>query len=205
LSQTLGLILKRVLDIFISIFALIFLTPIIVLITFLIWIESGLPVLFIQDRVGKNGEIFSCLKFRTMIQGSGESGLGIMVAENDSRITRVGRFLRRWSMDEIPQLINVLRGEMSIIGPRPVLPFQAEEYSDHERRRLEMPPGMAGYAWIHGRRSLPWSERIELDIWYIEHWSLRLDIKIFLKAVKAIFLKEGMNVTPEQRITGNEE
>jgi len=179
-------------DIISSIAALVILAPLYVFIALAIKLDDGGPVLYVQDRVGKDGRIFRCYKFRTMMVGAENKGLGLEVAKDDPRITRVGRFLRHWTMDEIPQLFNVLKGDMSIVGPRPTVPSQVARYTPWQRRRLEVKPGMAGWAWIHGRNSIPWQERIELDIWYVDHWSLRLDFRILLKAFLMLFRREGL-------------
>jgi lipopolysaccharide/colanic/teichoic acid biosynthesis glycosyltransferase len=141
------------------------------------------PILFRQERVGRDGEIFEVLKLRTMIVDAHTQGAGFAVDKGDSRITRIGSFLRRTSIDEIPQLWNVLRGEMSLVGPRPTLSYQVEQYTDHQRRRLTVPPGLTGWAQVNGRASLSWPERIELDVWYVEHRSFALDLRILVRTV----------------------
>lgn len=183
---------KRAFDVALSVAALIALTPLIVAIAIAVKIEDRGPVLFVQDRVGLRGRLFRCLKFRTMVVGAESKGSGIEVETNDARITRVGGVLRRWTLDEIPQLVNVLRGEMSIVGPRPTVASQVAAYSDEQRRRLEARPGMSGWAWIHGRNAIPWEDRIELDIWYVDHWSMRLDLEILLKAAWMLIRREGV-------------
>jgi lipopolysaccharide/colanic/teichoic acid biosynthesis glycosyltransferase len=150
-------------------------------------LEDGGPVLYRQTRVGEEGRDFELLKLRTMVVGAEAFGAGMAVDKGDARITRTGRVLRRLSLDELPQLWNVLRGEMSVIGPRPTLRYQAERYTDHQRRRLEVKPGITGWAQVHGRAALPWTERIELDVWYVEHRSLRLDLRILAKTPLALF------------------
>jgi len=150
-------------------------------------LEDGGPVLYRQTRVGKDGGDFELLKLRTMIVGAEQQGAGFAVDRGDSRITRVGRLLRRTSLDELPQLLNVVRGEMSLIGPRPTLRYQVERYSDHQRRRLDVLPGITGWAQIHGRASLAWAERIELDVWYVEHRSPLTDLLILLRTPLALF------------------
>jgi lipopolysaccharide/colanic/teichoic acid biosynthesis glycosyltransferase len=150
-------------------------------------LEDGGPVLYRQVRVGKDGEDFELLKLRTMVVGAEKKGAGFAVDAGDSRITRVGRLLRRTSVDELPQLWNVLRGEMSLIGPRPTLRYQVDQYTDHQRRRLDVRPGLTGWAQVNGRATLPWAERIELDIWYVEHRSALVDLKILLKTPLALF------------------
>jgi lipopolysaccharide/colanic/teichoic acid biosynthesis glycosyltransferase len=148
---------------------------------------DGGPVLFKQTRVGKDGRDFELMKLRTMVVDAEKQGAGYAVNKGDSRITRVGRFLRRTSLDELPQLWNVVRGDMSLIGPRPTLRYQVERYSDRQRRRLEVLPGITGWAQIHGRASLSWDERIELDVWYVDHRSLRTDLLILLRTPLALF------------------
>jgi lipopolysaccharide/colanic/teichoic acid biosynthesis glycosyltransferase len=144
------------------------------------------PVLYRQRRVGRHGEEFELLKLRTMVVGAEQQGAGWAVDAGDPRITRVGRVLRRLSIDELPQLWNVVRGEMSLVGPRPTLRYQVEQYTDRQRRRLEVRPGITGWAQVHGRASLPWDERIELDVWYVEHRSALLDAKILAKTPRAL-------------------
>src|SRR5207302_5153828 len=136
---------------------------------------------------GKNGTDFELLKLRTMVVGAEQLGAGFAVNEGDPRITRVGRVLRRLSLDELPQLWNVLRGDMSLIGPRPTLRYQVEQYTPRQRRRLDVKPGLTGWAQVNGRTKLPWDERIELDVWYVEHRSPRVDVKILLRTPLALF------------------
>jgi lipopolysaccharide/colanic/teichoic acid biosynthesis glycosyltransferase len=150
-------------------------------------LEDRGPVLYRQRRVGRRGEEFELLKLRTMVVGAETQGAGWAVNRGDPRITGVGRLLRRLSLDEAPQLWNVVRGEMSLIGPRPTLAYQVERYTDRQRRRLEVKPGITGWAQIHGRARLPWDERIELDVWYVEHRSPWLDLKILLRTPLALF------------------
>lgn len=150
-------------------------------------LEDGGPVLFRQTRVGKDGRDFELLKLRTMVVDAERKGAGYAVDVGDPRITRVGRLLRRTSIDELPQLWNVLRGEMSVIGPRPTLRYQVEQYTERQRRRLAVRPGLTGWAQIHGRATLPWDERIELDVWYVEHRSARVDLRILLRTPLALF------------------
>jgi len=150
-------------------------------------LEDGGPVLYRQVRVGKDGEDFELLKLRTMVVGAEKKGAGFAVDAGDSRITRVGRLLRKTSVDELPQLWNVLRGEMSLIGPRPTLRYQVDTYTARQRRRLDVRPGLTGWAQVNGRATLPWAERIELDVWYVEHRSPQLDLKILLKTPLALF------------------
>jgi lipopolysaccharide/colanic/teichoic acid biosynthesis glycosyltransferase len=150
-------------------------------------LTDGGPVLYRQQRVGKEGAGFELLKLRTMVAGAESQGAGPAVDRGDPRITRVGRVLRRLSIDELPQLWNVIRGDMSVIGPRPTLAYQVERYTPRQRRRLEVKPGVTGWAQIHGRARLPWDERIELDIWYVEHRSPLVDLKILACTPLALF------------------
>jgi lipopolysaccharide/colanic/teichoic acid biosynthesis glycosyltransferase len=150
-------------------------------------LDDGGPVVYRQRRVGKDGEEFELLKLRTMVVGAEQQGAGWAVNRGDPRITRVGRALRRLSLDELPQLWNVVRGEMSLIGPRPTLAYQVEQYSPRQRRRLDVRPGITGWAQVQGRASLPWEERIELDVWYVEHRSPWLDAKILARTPLALF------------------
>ncbi|HET8593517.1 MAG TPA: sugar transferase, partial [Solirubrobacterales bacterium] len=161
--------------------------PLLLIAAIAIRLESAGPVLYRQLRVGKDGVVFELFKLRTMRQGADPVGVGTAVTADDPRVTRVGRLLRRFSFDEVPNLINVLRGEMGIVGPRATLPAQVELYTDRQRRRLELRPGVTGWAQIHGRAGIPWEERIELDVWYVEHRSLRLDLRILARTPKALF------------------
>jgi lipopolysaccharide/colanic/teichoic acid biosynthesis glycosyltransferase len=171
---------------------LVVLLPVFTIIGILIKLDSKGPVFFIQKRAGKDGKIFQTYKLRTMVDNAEKVGLGYEIAKDDNRITRVGKHLR-WGIDELPQLINVFRGEMSLVGPRPALPHQVERYSKKEKRRLEIKPGITGWALINGRNKLSWPERIKLDIWYINHWSIWLDLKILLKTIwVVIFSREGV-------------
>ena len=149
-------------------------------------LDDGGPVLYRQRRVGLDGEEFELVKLRTMEVGAERKGAGFAVNEGDPRITRAGRMLRRLSLDELPQLWNVVRGDMSVIGPRPTLRYQVDRYTDRQRRRLEVRPGITGWAQIHGRATLPWPERIELDVWYVEHRSPRVDLRILLRTPLAL-------------------
>jgi lipopolysaccharide/colanic/teichoic acid biosynthesis glycosyltransferase len=162
-------------------------SPVLGLAALALKLEDGGPVLYRQGRVGRDGVDFDLLKLRTMVVGAETMGAGFAVNEGDPRITRVGRLLRRLSVDELPQLWNVVRGEMSLVGPRPTLRYQVDQYTPRQRRRLEVRPGITGWAQIHGRARLPWSERIELDVWYVEHRSALLDLKILLQTPLALF------------------
>ena len=188
MSRTAKLAFKRVLDVFISFVSLVPLAIPFAIIAVAIKLDSEGPVFFRQERVGKDGKLFKPWKFRTMVEGAVNKGLRYNVAEDDPRITRVGRFLREWSLDELPQLMNVLKGEVSIVGPRPTLKYQVDRYNDFQRRRLLAKPGITGWAVIHGRNLLSWEERITYDVWYVDHWSLGLDLWIMLKTLWIVLI-----------------
>ncbi len=192
MSHPLQLALKRLFDILVAGAGLIISAPLVALVALVIKLDDRGPVLFIQERVGQEGRPFRCLKFRTMITGAQALGRGLEVSKDDERITRAGRFLRTTSLDELPQLWNVLVGDMSLVGPRPTVASQVARYTPRQRRRLAAKPGLAGWAWIHGRNRLPWSERIELDLWYIDHYSFLLDLYILVKTAGLILRREGI-------------
>jgi len=178
---------RRAFDVFGATTGLVLTSPLLLLAAVAVKLEDRGPVLYRQLRVGKDGSDFELLKLRTMVVGAESKGAGMAVDKGDARITRTGRVLRRLSLDELPQLWNVVRGEMSVIGPRPTLRYQVERYTDRQRRRLEVKPGITGWAQVHGRAALPWTERIELDVWYVEHRSPRLDLRILAKTPLALF------------------
>ncbi len=184
--------IRRAIDVVLSAGGLALCAPVLLAASIAIRLESPGPAIYRQRRVGKDGRPFDMLKLRTMVQGAEHIGAGLAVNENDSRITRVGALLRRTSLDELPNLVNVLRGEMSLIGPRPTIPIQVQQYTPRQRRRLEVKPGITGWAQVNGRASLPWSERIELDLHYIEHRSLTLDMQIALRTLRLVFAGEGL-------------
>lgn len=184
--------IKRIFDFFVSLIALILLFPLFLIISILIKLDTKGPVFFIHERIGQNGKPFFPIKFRTMKEGAIKEGLGYNVAENDPRITRVGKFLRKYGLDELPQLINVLKGEMSLVGPRPTFRYQVEKYDDFQKQRLLVKPGITGWAQIHGRNILSWEERIKYDVWYVKNWSLWLDFKILIKTIPLLFSKKGV-------------
>ncbi len=184
--------IRRAIDIAAGGLALVFAAPLIALAMVAIRVESRGHPLYKQRRVGKDGREFDVLKLRTMVDGAEHIGAGLAVNENDSRVTRVGAVLRRTSLDELPNLLNVVRGDMSLIGPRPTIPVQVVQYTPHQRGRLAIRPGITGWAQIHGRASLPWSERIELDLYYIAHRSLALDLRILWRTVAIVFGGSGL-------------
>lgn len=184
---------QRTLDRFASALALLFLAPFLALICLAIKLDSPGPVFFRQERVGKDGKPFIIWKFRTMADGAVNRGLGVTVSQHDDRITRTGRILRDLSLDELPQLINVFVGDMSLVGPRPTLRYQVERYTEEQRRRLDVNPGITSWAGVNGRNSLSWEERIALDLWYVRNKSLWLDLKIMVKTVRVAFItREGI-------------
>jgi lipopolysaccharide/colanic/teichoic acid biosynthesis glycosyltransferase len=178
---------NRAADVAIAGTALALASPVLALAALAVKLEGRGPVFFRQMRVGKDGTDFELLKLRTMVVGAESIGAGYAVDAGDTRITRAGRVLRRLSLDELPQLWNVIRGDMSVIGPRPTLRYQVERYDERQRHRLDVKPGITGWAQVHGRATLPWAERIELDVWYVEHRSPLLDLKILLKTPFALF------------------
>jgi lipopolysaccharide/colanic/teichoic acid biosynthesis glycosyltransferase len=183
---------KRALDLLIAVPAVIVSAPLVLWFCVLVRLESHGSPIFTQERAGLGGRPFAIFKLRTMVTGAEHIGAGLAVLPGDSRITRNGAFLRRYSLDELPNLWNVLRGEMSIVGPRPTLMGQVELYTERQRERLLVPPGISGWAQVNGRASLPWSERIELDIWYVEHRSLWLDLRILAKTARMVLGGHGL-------------
>jgi lipopolysaccharide/colanic/teichoic acid biosynthesis glycosyltransferase len=178
---------RRVFDVAGASFLLLLTAPLLALAALAVKLEDLGPVLYRQLRVGKDGEDFELLKLRTMVVGAEKLGAGFAVDEGDPRITRAGRILRRLSLDELPQLWNIVRGDMSLIGPRPTLRYQVDRYTPRQRRRLEVKPGITGWAQVNGRAALPWDDRIELDVWYVEHRSPSLDLKILARTPFALF------------------
>jgi lipopolysaccharide/colanic/teichoic acid biosynthesis glycosyltransferase len=183
---------RRLFDIVAAAIGLVLSAPVMAIAALAIRLESPGHVIYRQLRVGRDGDEFDMLKLRTMVHGAEGIGAGMAVNEGDPRITRVGAFLRRTSIDELPNLVNVLRGEMSIIGPRPTIPVQVAQYTERQRGRLSIKPGLTGWAQVQGRASLPWSERIELDLWYIEHRSWRLDLHILRRTVEVLVRGSGL-------------
>jgi len=183
---------KRALDVVVASALLAVSAPALTLAALLIRLETHGHPIYRQRRVGRHGEPFELYKLRTMISGAETMGAGLAINEGDSRITRLGAVLRRTSMDELPNLVNVLRGEMSIVGPRPTVQVQVDRYTERQRGRLDVLPGLTGWAQVQGRASLPWSERIELDLWYVEHVSLALDLRILWQTVRMVLGGHGL-------------
>jgi lipopolysaccharide/colanic/teichoic acid biosynthesis glycosyltransferase len=184
--------IERALDLALALVGSLLSAPFVALLAVVIRLESPGHPFYRQTRAGKDGRPFAIYKLRTMVSGAEFVGAGLAIQEGDARITRAGRLLRRYSLDELPNLYNVLRGEMSIVGPRPTLPAQVEQYTDRQRGRLAVKPGITGWAQINGRASLPWSERIELDLWYVQHRSLALDLRIVFKTLGMVLSGHGL-------------
>jgi lipopolysaccharide/colanic/teichoic acid biosynthesis glycosyltransferase len=184
--------MTRALDIVLAALMLVLAAPLILLAAVAIRLESRGPAVFRQRRVGLHGRPLDLWKLRTMVSGAEAMGAGIYVLEGDPRITRTGRLLRRYSLDELPNLVNVLRGEMAIVGPRPTVQEQVDRYTERQRRRLEVKPGITGWAQVNGRASLPWPERIELDVWYVDNRSLALDVRILLRTARLLLTGRGL-------------
>jgi lipopolysaccharide/colanic/teichoic acid biosynthesis glycosyltransferase len=184
-------VIRRAVDVVVSLAALAASSPVIALAALAVRLETPGHPIYRQRRVGKDGREFDVLKLRTMVAGAEHLGAGLAVNEGDARITRVGAVLRRTSIDELPNLVNVLRGDMSLIGPRPTVPVQVAQYTPRQLGRLAVKPGLTGWAQVNGRNALPWSQRIELDLHYIEHRSLRLDLEILRRTAGALLKQEG--------------
>lgn len=188
---------KRFLDVTASFLGLILLSPLMLAVSILIKIDSRGPVIFRQKRIGRNGKVFEIYKFRSMCVGAEKTGSGVYSGKGDARVTRIGKILRATSIDELPQLLNILKGEMSFVGPRPPLtyhPWKYEEYTDFQKRMFEVRPGITGWAQVNGRKDVEWHKRIELNVWYVDHMSLLLDIKImFMTAFKVLTNADNEN------------
>jgi lipopolysaccharide/colanic/teichoic acid biosynthesis glycosyltransferase len=185
-------VLRRLLDIVVSALGLLLASPVLALAALAVKLETRGPAIYRQRRAGREAAPFDVLKLRTMVEGAEHIGAGLAIDAGDARVTRVGALLRRTSIDELPNLVNVLRGDMTLIGPRPTLPAQVEQYDERQRRRLAVKPGITGWAQVNGRASLPWSERIELDLYYIEHRSLALDLRILARTVAMVLGGHGL-------------
>jgi lipopolysaccharide/colanic/teichoic acid biosynthesis glycosyltransferase len=184
--------LPRWADVLLATIGLVLTSPVMLLAAVAVKLDTGGPVIYRQRRAGRNGEPFEVFKFRTMRPGSDPVGVGTPVLAGDPRVTRTGRLLRRMSLDELPNLANVLRGEMAIVGPRPTLEAQVELYAPRQRRRLEVKPGLTGWAQVNGRAGIPWEERIELDVWYVEHRSRILDLRILARTARLLITGHGL-------------
>jgi undecaprenyl phosphate N,N'-diacetylbacillosamine 1-phosphate transferase len=207
MSKQIQLGIKQGLDFLFSVFGTVLLIPLFIVFAIVIKLDSPGPVFFKQTRVGLGGRTFPAYKFRSMVQNAEDINLTERITEDkygviqdDPRITRVGKFLRKTSLDELPQILNILRGEMSFIGPRPDIVPQANCYTEWERRRLEMKPGISGWAQVNGRNQLSWPEKFKLDIWYIDHYSLGLDLRILLKTSKVVFEADGIYTEGEDQM-----
>jgi lipopolysaccharide/colanic/teichoic acid biosynthesis glycosyltransferase len=183
---------RRLFDVLVAALALALTAPLLLLAMVAIRLESRGSAIYRQRRIGKDGAPFDVLKLRTMVDGAEHIGAGLAVNQDDPRITRVGALLRRTSLDELPNLVNVLRGDMAVIGPRPTVPVQVQQYTERQRGRLALRPGITGWAQVNGRTSLPWDERIELDLWYIENRSWRLDLRILARTAAIVFGGRGL-------------
>ena len=181
---------KRIIDVTLSVLALILLSWLYLIIALLVKLTSKGPVLFKQDRIGRNGKVFRFYKFRSMCVNAEHTGSGVYSDRNDPRVTKIGKFIRATSIDELPQLFNIIKGEMSLIGPRPPLtyhPWKWEEYTDEQKRMFEVRPGITGWAQVNGRKDVEWNRRIELNVWYVDHVSFGLDFKIFWLTIFKVF------------------
>jgi len=184
--------MPRALDLLAATVALVLLSPFLLAAAIAIKLGSRGPVIYRQRRVGRGGAEFEMWKLRTMVQGSDPVGVGTVVTRADPRVTAAGRFLRRTSLDEVPNLVNVLRGEMAIVGPRPTIPAQVDDYTPRQNRRHEVLPGITGWAQVQGRAGIPWAERIELDVWYVDHRSAALDLRILLRTAWLVVSGQGL-------------
>ena len=197
---------KRFFDFMIALVALIILFIPLIIVAIIIKLDSKGPVIFKQERLGKDGIPFKIWKFRSMCVGAEKRGTGVYSYKGDNRVTRVGKIIRATSIDELPQLINVLKGDMALIGPRPLLPQYLPLYSKEQARRHEVRPGITGWAQVNGRNAISWTRKFELDVWYVDHCSFLLDLKIIFMTIKKVFVREGISsetsVTMEA-FTGN--
>lgn len=186
------LVIKRLIDIVLAAIGLMMIAPLLVIVALAVDLTSPGPILFVQERMGQFGQPFNIYKFRTMVDGAINLGSGLDTFEGDPRVTPVGKFLREYHLDELPQLWNVLRGEMSLVGPRPLLMSALPTYSAWEKRRLLLPPGMTAWEAVQGGLLNTIDQRISLDVWYVNHWSLGLDLRILLKTIPVVLSKEGV-------------
>ncbi len=184
--------MTRLLDVTVAAVALVVAAPLLLVAAVAIRLESPGGVIYRHQRIGRGGRPFDLWKLRTMVSGAERIGAGLYIEPGDARITRVGALLRRFSLDELPNLVNVLRGEMSVVGPRPTVAVQVERYTPHQRRRLEVKPGITGWAQVNGRTSISWPERIELDVWYVDHRSLWLDLRVLARTARLLVSGQGL-------------
>ena len=202
--------LKRVFDLIISGLSLIVLSPVFLVASIAVKFDSKGPVFFRQERIGKGGKVFRILKFRSMCVGAEHTGSGVYSGKGDKRVTKVGNFLRKTSIDELPQLVNILKGDMSLIGPRPPLtyhPWPYEQYTDEQKRMFEVRPGITGWAQVNGRKEVEWHKRIQLNVWYVDHVSFGLDFKIFFMTIFKVFTNadnENVGATVSEDLTTND-
>jgi sugar transferase EpsL len=190
MNRKIQLLIKRLFDIIVSLTLIILLAPLILFIALLIWFTMGRPILFRQRRVGYKGQVFTIYKFRTMTEERDENG---NLLPDEQRLTRFGRFLRETSLDELPELFNVLKGNMSLVGPRPLLVEYLPYYTPEERKRHNMRPGITGWAQVNGRNAITWDQKLALDVWYVDNWSLWLDFKIILMTIIKVIKREGIS------------
>jgi len=189
-------IVKRAVDAAIAVTGLAVLTPLLLVVATAILIDSGHPVFFLQERIGLHGRTFRIIKFRTMTRDAEQRTQGQWITAGNPYVTPVGRFLRKTSLDELPELVNVVKGDMSLVGPRPTLPEQVAAYDVFQRRRLEVRPGITGWAQVNGRNSISWTERIQLDVWYVDHWTPWLDVRILLMTIGQVLRQRGVEDVP---------
>jgi len=197
--------LKRPCDAVVSLAGLALLSPLLVVVSVVVLVTSGRPVFFLQERIGLRGRAFHIIKFRTMTRDAEQQTKGQWITAGNPYVTPIGRFLRKTSLDELPELVNVLKGDMSLVGPRPTLPEQVAAYDDFQRRRLEVRPGITGWAQVNGRNSISWMARIKLDVWYIDHWTPWLDVRILFMTIGQVLRQHGVeDVPPEDDIAEEE-
>ena len=197
---------KRLIDVILSIIGIVVLSPIYLITALLIKVESNGPIIFKQERLGKDGEIFKIYKFRSMCVGAEKKGSGVYSGKNDSRVTKVGKIIRATSIDELPQFFNILKGDMSIIGPRPALtyhPWKYEEYTEKQKHMFDVRPGITGWAQVNGRKEVAWPKRIELNAWYVDNISFLLDLKIFFMTIFKVFTNADNENTTKTASTAN--